>query len=441
MLRSILCLSAACLIPGIAAAEVLTLEQAISIALENNRTLKSSALSIEKSREQLAALRAKQFPGINVYVLGAQQLRSFDFTLEQGVLGQYQGTGPLPSQDVHLKTPLEPTGLVTARVVQPLTSLVRIRRNMDTLKTAVQLAEEETRGERQKTVRDIKRAYYGLQQVEASLRSVRETTVLYKEVAQLTSNYVIQEVALRGDLLQAQISLAKAQQLELSLVNQRSAGKEQLNHLLGRDVLLEFDVQPVWEASDEAASLELARANALRDRPEIRKSALREVQAAQDLKAKRAEYIPDVSAEFNNVSFLNWGRFMPTQSTSVGVSLSWEPFDWGRKKHEIREKQGTVNQARMAKAEAESSVLADVNDKYRQLQYNRAEVNVARLSQNMAVENLRVAKNKYAVEAVLVKDVLQAQVNLEHSNSDYQQALTSFRNARADFERSLGEDQ
>jgi outer membrane protein TolC len=62
------------------------------------------------------------------------------------------------------------------------------------------------------------------------------------------------------------------------------------------------------------------------------------------------------------------------------------------------------------------------------------------LAQEAAMENLRVVKNKYVVQAVLVKDVLQAQVSLEQSNAEYQQSLTSFWNARADFERALGED-
>jgi outer membrane protein TolC len=52
-----------------------------------------------------------------------------------------------------------------------------------------------------------------------------------------------------------------------------------------------------------------------------------------------------------------------------------------------------------------------------------------------------VMKNKYAAQVVLVKDVLQTQVSLEQSNAEYQQALTSFWNSRADFERALGEDQ
>jgi outer membrane protein TolC len=137
---------------------------------------------------------------------------------------------------------------------------------------------------------------------------------------------------------------------------------------------------------------------------------------------------------------MNYGSFLPVQSMSVGLSLSWEPFDWGRKRHESAEKQRSVEQARIAQKEAKSQVLLDINDKYRQLRYQQAELRVARLAQDTAIENLRVMKNKYAVQAVLVKDVLQAQVSLEQSNTDYQQALTSFWNARADFDRALGVD-
>jgi outer membrane protein TolC len=309
------------------------------------------------------------------------------------------------------------------------------------LKTGVELADEQTRAERQKIVREVKRVYYGLQQMEASLRAVRETADLYQEVEKLTSNYVLQQVALKGDLLDSQTRLAKTRQLELELLNKQAAAKEQLNQLLGRDILTEFEVQPVLEATGAEASLDEARARALRNRPEIRQAQLRQVQAHQDLRAKSAEYIPDIAAEFNSITLLNYGGFLPTQSNSVGLSLSWEPFDWGRRKHEVAEKQRTVDQSRIAEREAERLVLMDINDKHRQLRYRRAELQVARLAQETAIENLRVTRNKYFVQAVLVKDVLQTQVSLEQSNSEYQQALTSFWNARADFERAMGEDQ
>jgi outer membrane protein TolC len=124
----------------------------------------------------------------------------------------------------------------------------------------------------------------------------------------------------------------------------------------------------------------------------------------------------------------------------VGLSVTWEPFDWGRKKHEAEEKRRTIQQARNARQDAINAVMIEVNEKYRQLRQSRTQLRVARLAQEAATESLRVAKNKYAVQTVLLKDVLQGQVTLEQSNSEYQQALLSFWNARADFERALGEE-
>jgi outer membrane protein TolC len=84
--------------------------------------------------------------------------------------------------------------------------------------------------------------------------------------------------------------------------------------------------------------------------------------------------------------------------------------------------------------------MLDVNSRERALRQSRMQLRVTRLAQEAAIESARVVKNRYSVEAVLLKDVLQAQVSLEQTYSDYQQALVSFWNARAEFERALGED-
>src|SRR6185369_5321496 len=101
-------LSILILAAGAAHAATLTLEEAVAIALEHNRAVSNSALDIAKAQDRLAANRTRLFPSFSVSALGAQQLRSFEFTLEKGVLGNYSGIGPLPSEDVHLKSPLAP---------------------------------------------------------------------------------------------------------------------------------------------------------------------------------------------------------------------------------------------------------------------------------------------------------------------------------------------
>src|SRR5262249_19752976 len=149
-----------------------------------------------------------------------QQLQSFDFTLEKGVLGTYPATGPLPNEDVHLKTSRAPTGMFVGRVTQPLSSLIRIRRNLDSLRTGVELAGEQARASRQNVIREVKRVYYSLQQVDSSLRSVHQTVALYQELARLTENYVAGEVVLKSDLLDVQTHLARAEQSESLLRDQ-----------------------------------------------------------------------------------------------------------------------------------------------------------------------------------------------------------------------------
>lgn len=144
----------------ILAADLLTLDQAIAIALDQNRGLHTSALKARETQENWNANRTRQFPSFSVNALGAQKLQSFDFIIEKGKLGNYPGTGSLPGEDVHLKSPKEPSGLMISRVSQPLSSLIRIRRNLDTLRTGVEIAQEQTRADRQKTVRDVRRAYY-----------------------------------------------------------------------------------------------------------------------------------------------------------------------------------------------------------------------------------------------------------------------------------------
>ena len=424
-----------------ASAETLTLDQAVAMAVEHNRGLQNSALDVRKSEDRLRASRTRQLPSFNLYALGSQQLRSVEFTLEKGILGNYPGTGPLPSEDVHLKSPMAPSGLMMARVAQPLTSLIRTRRSLEGLKTGIELANEQVRAERQKIIRDVKTAYYGLQQVESSLRSVRQTLDLYRELERLTENYVAGAVVLKSELLDVRARAAKTAQSELVLQDQLASGKEQLNQLMGREVSADFEVPAVLESTEQQTDLQAARDLALRQRPEIRQAQLRKKQASQDLRAKRAEYIPDISAEFNNVTLMNYGRFLPVQNSSIGLSLSWEPFDWGRKKSEIEEKRRTVDQAANSEKDAMSAVLVDVSAKFRQLRQSRSQLQVARLVQESSLESLRVVKNKYAVQTVLLKDVLQGQVNLEQSNSDYQQALLSFWSARADLERALGEEQ
>jgi outer membrane protein TolC len=421
-------------------AEELKLEEAIQLALEHNREIANSVLDAATAGERLAALHTRLLPSMSFYGIGALQLRPMDFTITQGTLGTFDATGPVPSHDVSFRTPVKPTGILIGRVAQPLSTLYRVRLNLKLVSLSQQMAQEQIRTKRQDVVRDVKRLYYNLQQIESSLRVAGETLKLYQEVERLTAEYVAKQTVLEADHLDAQTRVARVEENQLALEDQAATQKEQLNQLLGRDILTEFTVTGIGEASDFQTDIAAARRQALDQRPETRQARLKIEQAQQDLKVKRSEYIPDVSAEFNSYQLLNFTSFLPTQFASLGVSVSWEPFDWGRKKHEMAEKRRAIEQTQNTELDARNKVLIEVNDKFRRVLESRSQLRVARLSQQTALENLRVAKRKLELESALLKDVLQAQASLEQANADYQQAVARYWTARAEFEHALGEE-
>jgi outer membrane protein TolC len=183
-----------------------------------------------------------------------------------------------------------------------------------------------------------------------------------------------------------------------------------------------------------------ARERALTQRPEVREARLKIQQANLDRRAKKSEFIPDVSLTFNYVSTFNYSDFAPRNVTGLGVQVEWEIFDWGRKKREVAEKARTVSQANNSLLDVQNQVVMEVNSKFRELREACQLIRIASLAQTQARANVQLASNKYKLEAVLLKDVLQAETSLADANYDYQKALLSFWMAKADFEKALGED-
>jgi outer membrane protein TolC len=423
-------------------AEELKLEDAIQLAIQHNRQIAMARLEVAKAGEQIASARTNLLPSTHLSADASQQLRPIEYTIQRGQLGDFASTGPIPSNDVKLSTPLQPTGTVSVKVSQPLTGIYKVKLNLEALGLSKQVDQEKIRATQLDVVRDTRKLYYQIQQTESSLQVNRETLALYRELERLTGDYVLKQVALEPDYLEAQTRLSRAEQDQLTLTDQQASLREQLNQLMGRDVLTEFSVTPIAQAVEAPVDLVAARSLALEQRPELHEAKLRVRQAEQDVRIKKADYIPDVNAEFNALSFLNYGSFLPSQTASVGISLSWDrPLDWGRRKHEVAEKKYTVDQTKTAEQDTRGKITIEVDSKYRQLHQVQAQFRVARLAQRTAMEQLRIAKRKFEVEAVLFKDVLQVQTNLQQANDDYQQTLARFLTAQAEFEHALGEGQ
>ncbi len=421
----------------------LTLHDAIKVALENNRSVQNAHIEVAKQTDKLAAAKTHRLPQFKVDSLISQPLSTFDTHFDKGVFGTYPGIGPVPFEDTTITSSTSPTAVTVLQIAQPITQLKRIGLQIKQQQLQREISQSEVRETEQTIVNNVKRAYYAILQSQGQARAAEESVNLYKELDRVTGEYVMQQVALKTDQMDVQTRLAKAEYQLMTITNQITEQKEQLNMLLGRDVNTAFTVANEIETAQammRETDLVEARQRALAQRPEIREARLKMQQADLDRRAKKSEFIPDVSVTYNYVSTFNQSDFVPRSVSGVGVQVEWEFFDWGRKKREVAEKTRTVSQANNSLLDTQNQVVMEVNAKFRDLREACELIRIARLAQSQASANVQLVANKYKLEAVLLKDVLQAETSLADANYDYQKALLSFWTAKADFETALGED-
>jgi outer membrane protein len=420
-------------------ARLLTLEEAIQVAIANNRSLQIAGLEVDKSKWQIAEFKTKRLPSLSTTILGSQLLNELSFTFKEGAFGSFPATGPIPSTDTKITTPRRPTAYVVGQVTQPLSQLYKIHLGLRAQQLSSQVTSEKQRAERQTVVKDVKQAYYGVLQSESELEAEEANVKQYQELDRVVLQRVSQEAALKSDSLDVKAKLAHEQYTLVQLRNTVNTRKEYLNDLLGRDIRTEFRTEQVPAASFEEVELKVAQERALAQRSELKQAELNVRRAEYDRRLAKADYIPDVGLAFNYLSPFNVD-LLPKNVASIGVELKWEPWDWGRRKDVINEKKVTENQAQAQLRDTQSKVLMDVNNNFRKLEESRILIAVAQAEREASQQKLREVTSQYEQQAVLLRDVLQQQATTAGALDDYRQALLGFWTAKSDFEKSLGED-
>jgi outer membrane protein len=419
--------------------ERLTLDAAIRMAVDNNRQVQSARLQIEKADADVAAARTRRLPVFETELQASQLVSPVDFAFPQGAFGNFQATGPIPANDTTISVPRQPTYYVSSQVSQPLSQLFRIGLGIQSATTTSEIERERARAKELSVINSVKRLYFAILQTESALTASEEAIQLYRELDRTLQVRVAQQVVLRSDALDVQFRLAQEELERTTRHNALASQKEQLNQLLGRDVSTAFEVADVIDTPVLDIDLKAVHARALENRPDVREARLTLEQADLDRRIAKADRIPDVSLAFSYISNFNVD-VLPNNFATVGVQVKWEPFDWGRKKHEVAAKTHTVQQARLGVREVEDRTVLEINSRFRTLAEKRALLNVARMAQATAREKLRVKTNQYQVQAALLPDVLQVRAELADMNDRYQQALMDFWTAKADYDLAVAEE-
>ena len=304
--------------------QLLTLDEAVRIAMAQNVDVENARLDVERARASRQALASTRWPLFKAEGKSDVPLNPMHIYIPQGALGKDLNGAQLPTTDIDYQAPYKMTGKVQLTATQALTQLYALSLGVREARVSEKIAEETLRMKRQQTAQQVRDSYYPIAQIQAQIEAALANSKALTENKALMERRLGEEAVLKGDVLTSAAQLAQQNYQTLQLQDGLDTQKESLNRLLARELSAPFAVETVTAPSNEEQDLEAARRKALEQRPEVRIAKLQVEKANYEVRKQRAAYIPDLGAQLGYESFINYS-FAPQNATSIGIVFSWQP--------------------------------------------------------------------------------------------------------------------
>ena len=428
MILLALCLGA---VPAPAATRRITLPEAVDLALKQNTSLKIARAHARENQQKTVTARADYFPQLsNSTSLSALSDQGL-VTVPAGSLGVVPGLGPFPTQTTTFNQGSSTLLLTNTTLGQPITQLLKIRQGVRVAAADQRISEAELKKAEDEVVLGVHQLYYGLlaarQQVGAIQAQIRAAAETLREGEDAVKAGNALEVAAIG----GRASLLKSKQSLLATENQVSDLNTEMDNLLGLPLDTELELVEVSASPSERLTREQYLKAALDRNPELQAAKETVSKARSALTAARYEYIPNLGA-FARQTYQSGVPFVAHNFGTFGLQMSWNVFDWGKRKGVIGERDAQLTQAEENLHRIADRIAVDVEKAYRKLERTQMMVDVAREALALRREAERISG-----------DQLKAGVTSNAKNADAEAATRGAEvdelGARLSYELALAE--
>lgn len=213
--------------------------------------------------------------------------------------------------------------------------------------------------------------------------------------------------------------------------------KTEFNDLLGLplDTELELDagVPTNLETLDKTEYTKLAWA----ENPDILAAEETVRKARAGVAAAKTAYIPDITA-FARHSYQDGVPFLVHNFGTFGVNLSYDVFDFGKRRAAVRECEIALAEAEQNVERLKEEVSVSIERSYNKVARTKTMVDVARQVMTLRDESERLAVNQLKYGEVNVSERRQASAARYKAQADLLQASLGYLLARAELEQAVG---
>ena len=378
----------------------ITLEEAVQLALKHNHDIRIAGYTVEEKERAQQVAKSSYFPSIRNDSSFLHMTDTELIQIKSGSLGIAGGT-PIPRADAVINQGDKNFMTSGTQITQPLTTLLKIKRENDVAQADVRVSREKARLTGNDIALAVHQVYYSILIAQAH-RSATEARIKASEDVQSER---VEQVkfgsTLEQELIDSRAQLLQAKQEMLATDLQMSDLKLKLNDLTGLPLATALDLDPAVPDFHETCPREECVSTAMASHPEIL-AARAEVQKAEAAVrfAKTDMWVPDVEA-FARYSYQENVPFLARNFGTFGVHFGYDVFDSGRKKALVRERQAQLSQAKENLAKLTDAAEVSVETAYNKLERTQQMMKVSEEVLSLRAESNRVRQEELIRGAAL----------------------------------------
>jgi len=410
---------------------VLTVDQAVKLALANNYTYQISELEVKQYRYRL--------------------LQNFGFLPEATL----QGSRILDEKLMNIEIPpLYPGGQAsnvsmrftknyafTFQIVQPVFTGGKIFFNYKNAELDLRLAKEKEKNSQADTVLNVRKMFYNIQIMQELLKAHNEAFSLAESNYNNVKKSFDLGMVSQYDLLRAELAFSATRPDVLRVENLLETSTLGLKLMLGLPSTQEIRLQ--GELGYQQLQLELVKLlhNSRKNRSELLQLQMQKQKIDNLLKIAWAQYIPNFSlvasysyqSDYFKFTTGNWDNYY-----NVSLGVSFPIFTGLKRSAQVGEMRVLQKIMDLNVKQLSDATQLEVESKYRTINQEYENIQLGLKNMESAKEGVRIAELNYHEGMITILELNSSYNELTRAKVNYLQALYNYNIAIAELEKITG---
>lgn len=415
---------------------LLSMSEAILIAVAHNPAVSEASAIVSSSNEKLTQAKSGFYPQVNLsagYSRTTSPLWAFGTKLNQGIIGLED----FDPDRLNNPDAVDNYGLSLSAVWSLYDSgqtWYGVRQAEMGQNAAGLVLDRTTQEIISRTVSAYNGVLLSRQHLETILQALKTAEANETRVrSRYESGFLV-----KSDLLQTQVHIANLNHQRLQAESQSAVARAGLSAVMGVDTDTHFELEDRLQSAPETrGSLEQWLETARSNRPDLRAVMQQESIAEAEVKKARSSRLPSValSAEYgtNSDSFNN-GQ----ESYTVGAVVNMNLFSGFRVSGKIADADASLKQVKARRTGLEQQISMETRSAYYKAKSTWEQIQVAEASVAQAEEALRIVQNRFESDLLTIVELLGAELALQQSRTNRLQAIHDYNIAKTQLKLAAG---